>query len=553
MHFSKRIGRDCTVGCGLGTPLTRGCSRAPRVERRRPNGAAGAAAAWPRRCGSAQRRRWGGGNNPNPTAPTQKPAPAQMKEDAANMQLVGFNDLQARSSYQPTIVQQGNRWIAYVGTHGERPILNPLTGQMEENGTLVIDVTDPKQPKTLAHISGDPGPNPGGAGDGAQMVRVCSGATLPRADRNKTYMLRTYGGSAHETWDVTDPAKPVRLAVVVSGLRDTHKNFWECDTGIAYLVSGPPDWRTPRMTQIYDLSDPAHPVFIRNFGLPGQQPGSTGPVPTELHGAVSLGPTVNRVYFGYGTNGNGIIEIVDREKLLNGPKEPTDANLNYPVVARLDLPPDIGSHTAFPLLGMNLPEFTKQKPRAAALSAEAAHGSDGPPPQPSQARRDFIISVGETTGNECQENRQMMRIIDVTNEARPFGVASYTALESSGDFCNRGGRFGSHSVNENITPFYHRRILFLTEFNAGVRAVDIRDPLNPKEIGHYIPAVTDKTQNLCVGQGAAQTCKIAIQTNNAEGDNRGYIYIVDRANTGMHILQLTGSARQVANGLPPLP
>jgi hypothetical protein len=27
---------------------------------------------------------------------------------------------------------------------------------------------------------------------------------------------------------------------------------------------------------------------------------------------------------------------------------------------------------------------------------------------------------------------------------------------------------------------------------------------------------------------------------------------VDRANTGMHILQLTGAARQIAQGLPPL-
>ena len=59
-------------------------------------------------------------NNPNPNAPTRPAAPAQMKEDAANFQLVGFNDLQGRSSYQPTIHQQGNRWIAYVGTHGER-------------------------------------------------------------------------------------------------------------------------------------------------------------------------------------------------------------------------------------------------------------------------------------------------------------------------------------------------------------------------------------------------------------------------------------------------
>ena len=64
----------------------------------------------------------------------------------------------------------------------------------------------------------------------------------------------------------------------------------------AYLVSGEPGWKVRRMTQIYDLSDPAHPVFIRDFGLPGQQPGSTGPAPTELHGPMSTGPSGNRVY-----------------------------------------------------------------------------------------------------------------------------------------------------------------------------------------------------------------------------------------------------------------
>jgi hypothetical protein len=31
-----------------------------------------------------------------------------------------------------------------------------------------------------------------------------------------------------------------------------------------------------------------------------------------------------------------------------------------------------------------------------------------------------------------------------------------------------------------------------------------------------------------------------------ETDDRGHIYIVDRANTGMHILELAGEARQVA-------
>ena len=91
------------------------------------------------------------------------------------------------------------------------------------------------------------------------MVRVCDGKTLPKGDRNAVYMLRTFGGEAHEIWNVADPANPV-LITRIGGLKDTHKSWWECDTGIAYLVSGAPDWRTRRMTQVYDLSDPAHPA-----------------------------------------------------------------------------------------------------------------------------------------------------------------------------------------------------------------------------------------------------------------------------------------------------
>ena len=48
-------------------------------------------------------------------------------------------------------------------------------------------------------------------------------------------------------------------------------------------------------------------------------------------------------------------------------------------------------------------------------------------------------------------------------------------------------------------------------------------------------------------KGAAERCKIAIQTNNVEVDDRGYIDAVDRANTGMHIVELQGAARSVAN------
>ena len=450
---------------------------------------------------------------------------AAQQAEKSNMELIGSNDLQGRSAYQPAIHKQGERWIAYIGHHAGTQ-LNALTGRQESNGTSIVEVTDPKRPKYLAHIPGEAGTAEHSEMGGAQMARVCDGSDLPHADKSKVYLLRTFGDSAHEIWDVSDPAKPSRLTVVVDGLHDTHKSWWECDTGIAYLVSGVPGWRTRRSAQIYDLSDPAKPVFIRNFGLPGQQPGATGPAPSDLHGPISTGPKGNRVYFAYGPGANGVLQIVDRGALLNGPAEPTDENLLYPQVGKIDLPPDSGAHTAFPVLGVEIAEFAKNK---------------------NGKTRDFLVVTPESLANECLEARQMVHVVDITTESKPFGVATWTVPEASGNFCGRGGRFGTHSINESMTPVFYNRIILVAYFNAGLRAVDVRDPYNPKEIAYYIPAITDKTDKRCVGTGDAAKCKVAIQTNNVEVDDRGYIYIVDRANTGMHILQLTGDAKKIEN------
>ena len=325
--------------------------------------------------------------------------------EAKNMRLVGYNDLQERSAYEPTIHHQGNRYIAYIGHHGGTPEapkpVNKLTGQPEFNGTSIVDVTDPAHPNYLAHIPGTPGNYEEG---GAQMTRVCDGKTLPKGDPDKTYLLRVYGGKGHEIYDVTDPSKP-QLIWHIEGLKDTHKSFWECDTGIAYLVSGVKDWRVRRMTEVYDISDPYHPVKIRDFGLVGQQPGATGPIPVDLHGMISL-PQSNRIYFGYGTNKGGVLQIVDREKLLKGPKEPTPENLRYPEVGRLEMSPFNGAHTVFPMMKMPIAEFAKD--------------TEG-------ATRDFVMIVDEQIRNECQEPRQMAWFVDVTDR-----IASDDGVEFPG-------------------------------------------------------------------------------------------------------------------------
>jgi len=446
--------------------------------------------------------------------------------EASDMELVGHDDLQGRSAYQPTIHAQRGLFIAYVGHHGGRA-RNPLTGADEDNGTSIVDVSDPARPRYLAHV---PGMSGGPEQGGAQMARVCD-------RQGKTYLLRTIGNavanSGHEVWDVTDPAKPQKVSTVVSGLTSTHKNWWECDTGIAYLVSGdlaktdplqvgPSGWRTERMTKVYDLSDPAKPVFIRDFGLAGPEPGSTGPIPVAqgVHGPIVLG---NRVYFAYGTSADGVLQIVDRQKLLTGAKEPTAANLNAPEVSRLYMSPNWGGHTAFPVLGVTIADWA---------------------PNTKGRVRDFVVLVSEAIANECREFRHAAFMVDISTETRPFSVATFQVPESKGNFCRRGGRFGPHSSSESFAPIFYKKLVFMAYFNGGARAVDIRDPYAPREVAFYIPATTERTAERCVTNGT-RSCQVAIQTNNVEADERGFVYLADRANTGLHIVRLTGEAAKI--------
>jgi hypothetical protein len=447
--------------------------------------------------------------------------------EAKNMRLVGFNDLQARSAYQPTIHKQGERYIAYIGHHGasyvDKPV-NALNGQGELNGTSIVDVTDPAQPKYLAHIPGaEGGPETGGA----QMTRVCDGKNLPRADGSAVYLLRTFGRLAHEIWNVSDPARPKLVTRIGGDYKDTHKSWWECDTGIAFLVSGVPSWRGYRMLEVYDLGGPSKPMKIRDFGLPGHQPGATGAVPSDLHGPISTGPQGNRLYLAYGPLNGGIVQILDRGKLLQGPKEPTPENLRYPEIGRLDMSPLHGAHTSLPLLRMALPEFAKYRVGAV---------------------RDFLMIVSEATGraNGCQEAHQMVWFADISVEGKPMMVSNFSVPEASGNYCERGVRFGAHSSNESMAPVFYKKLAFVTYFAGGVRALDVRNPYQPREVGYFIPAMTEATEKRCFKIDGRERCTISVQSNNVETDDRGYIYVVDRANTGLHILELTGEARAIA-------
>jgi hypothetical protein len=316
-----------------------------------------------------------------------------------NMRRVGHTDLQGRPGYQPNVIQYPDgRFIFFSGTHSNIPrprpgftfLPNPLNNNADEpNGTMIIDVTDPANPQEMSHI---PVPVPGGQ---AQMARMCLGSDLNEDLRGKVYLMRNIQGSSasgYEVWDVTDVKKPV-LASALRNIRNTHKHWWECNTGIAYLPGskdatfGLPLWRQAQSMVVVDWQNPlVPPTYLRTYGLVGSQPGATGPVPPSLHGPISAhehpnaanklarGATAddiigNRVYSAWGVGDDGVLTIEDRKKLLpplsggrggtyaGDPDQPTAADLEASLAGILYMSPDHGGHTSMPVFGLKPPSY----------------------------------------------------------------------------------------------------------------------------------------------------------------------------------------------------
>jgi len=132
--------------------------------------------------------------------------------------------------------------------------------------------------------------------------------------------------------------------------------------------------------------------------------------------------------------------------------------------------------------------------------------------------------------------------------AHTYPIATYRVRDESTHFCERGGRFGTHNVNSTYQKPFYPGFIVLAFFNAGVRVVDVRDPFHPREIAFFIPGVTENTAPRCVAVGGNERCKTAMQTNLVEADDRGLSYLSDRANTGVHIVELTGAAKALIEG-----
>lgn len=572
------------------------------------------------------------GNKGAPGLPPNNPPPINGfdKQSIWNMKVVGFNDNQGRaSSDDGWIEDQKGLYIAYVA-NSPGSAYNPLTGQTESNGTSLIDVTNPANPVFLSHIPSIFAANVNG-GSGATHVAVCGGNTLVQGGTesqnlsNRWFMIRHSGSLNQEIWDVTNPQTPFIISILLGGpsmqttaqgqsvtnvgasltsnqfLTSNHHIWWECDTGIAYMIAqsdsdGFTKWTESGSKQhiyIFDLHDPHNPVFIREWGLVGQQPGAAssagyvscynapGPncyegftsPPGGVHQAYSAGlynvntgvgypanpPVLHEVYFPYGVGQDGVVQITDRDKLVYGCETsvnpdaspgcanfPTQADLLYPQISYITMKPSQGGHTSIPIFGVPIPQTQTNW---------VASSSAGTP-----QTWDLLAITSEQTANDCApQDWKNPWLLDISPTPNANGnltqaiwpVASLPLGQFPGNFCLKGARFGIHELNREIYGPYYGKIIVAAYFNAGIHVWDIRDPTSPRQIAYFIQAPNGNTMPNCASAGGVLPttyCPKATFSDLGEVDDRGYIYNMDRAGSGLTILQLSGNAPHVITG-----
>lgn len=440
--------------------------------------------------------------------------------DSKNIELIGYHDLQGRDALQVAVMNDatgGNGRYVYVGLHPGKK-LNPLTGQEEFNGTMVIDIADPRKPRTVAHI-------PNSVLTNSRAVQVVYDYGPDRRD----YLIRNHESKGiwkFEIFDITERDRKIPKIVKVAEITGTpegscgpgcggvlqssaHKGWWSPKSGIYYAAANEPGFRGGMDSShliIWDLTDPSRPAFLGRWWTTGQKLTEDDPgQKLNLHHPI-VDEERSRVYAGFHRGGDVVafdIAPLLADRVKDGDPKPA---------WRIDLqPPGAGgAHTV-----------------ATVVYGRGELKNFGPEAFP----RTYAL-VAEEAGVECGAIRPKLYMLDVTSETSPLPVSTWQVPD--GDFCGRGGRFGPHQFAETINGKINRfteKLAWVAYFNAGVRLIDLRDPYRIEERGYFIPRPpTGLTRP-----------SAAIQINDVDLDERGFAYAVDREGAGMYVLRAVGT------------
>ena len=352
-----------------------------------------------------------------------------------------------------------------------------------------VDVSDPRKPRVVVQT------------DLPQSYMRSNSLEITDNVMAVAYQCQKVGQkpAGFELFDITVPEKPRSIASVdCSGehSRGVHQ-LWFCDGEYVHMSAGAPDFKPthPLDDQFYrcfDVRNPTKPVEVGRWWLPGTRAGDNEPPPARhpkpaldkgnrAHNTNVYPQRPDRLYLAYIDAGMFIMDISDKAK----PKP----------ISRFDnSPPYTGfTHTLVPLFERNL-----------------------------------LVMTDESTADDAADWPKLIWILDGRDERNPVPIAT-CPLPSPDAYASRGGRFGAHNIHENTprpTSWQSDGTVIGTFFNGGLRAYDISNPYQPKEVASFVPP-------------APRMTKVnSIQLNDVFVDEREIVYTVDRFSGGLYILEM---------------
>ncbi len=399
---------------------------------------------------------------------------------AWNMQLIGHHELAGFGG-----VGEG---MAIQKTKDGRRLLWLAHESAPKNFTA-IDVTDPRQLKQVVQTDL---PHARMRSNSLDVV----GDIMAVAYQTQDVGMQPAG---FDLFDIAVPESPRLIAHFdASGphSRGAHC-LWFVDGQYVHMASGAADFTPthPKDDQCYriiDVRNPSKPTEVGRWWYPGTRMGDSAPPPARMpapfdtgfrvHNANVFPERPDRAYVGYIDGGAVILDI---------------SNLAQPTLVsnwRYSPPFNGFCHTVLPLLS-----------------------------------RDLLIVADECVRDSGADWPKLVRVVDarVETNLQPVAILPMPPYET---FAQRGGRYGSHNLHENLpveTSWRSDEIVVGTFFNGGVRAYDVTNPYQPQEIAYYVPAAPRMAPSG------------AIQLNDVYIDDRRLVFTVDRHIGGLYVLEMT--------------
>jgi hypothetical protein len=392
-------------------------------------------------------------------------------------------------------------------------------------GTSIIDISDPRKPRVVATVTlDDPESHSHKARVAGDLMIVNHERNMSRIGRRaeqlpavrrslseelareptraeiaarmsvteddlrlvEEFEQRGYHNGGFKIYDVGKPNEPKLIAYQKTGGIGAHR--FDMDERHAY-ISTEMDGYVGNILVVYDLQDPVQPREVSRWWMPGQHiAGGEAPAWSgrrhRLHHALRFG---DEMWASCWHGGFWVVDVSD----LARPKGVATYNY-HPLFPE-------PTHTVMPV-----PERIRGRRIALAIDEE-----------------DQAQSASEEQARRGRAHACLLTF-DVSDLAAIKPLAQFQVSELDSPFSRTSGaRFGAHQFCERMTG----SIVHAVWFGGGLRILDVADPANPREVGHFIPEPA-------AGRPAPQSNDVAL-------DARGLIYVIDR-HVGFDILEFQG-------------